>query len=146
MIEFHDFVIRVLFAGACGAVVGLDREIKGKPLGVRSYILVAIGSSALMSVTLGFALSGVAQDPAMSVDPTRLIQGLVGGIGFLGAGAIMSSDSDGRLRGVASGAAIWAVGAIGVACGLGYLKEAAFVSVLIFAVLNVFEWLAPRGK
>lgn len=99
-----------------------------------------------MAVKPGFALSGVAQDPAMSIDPTRLIQGLVGGIGFLGAGAIMSGDSDGRLRGVASGTAIWAVGSIGVACGLGHLKEAAFVSVLIFAVLNVFERLELRGR
>jgi putative Mg2+ transporter-C (MgtC) family protein len=146
VIEFHDFVIRVLFAGLCGLVVGLDREVKGKPLGVRAYMLVAIGSSSLMAVTLSFALSGMAEDPAMSVDPTRLIQGLVGGIGFLGAGAIMSSDSEGRLRGVGSGAAIWAVGSIGVACGLGYLKEAAFIAVLIFAVLNVFDLFAPRDE
>jgi len=77
MIEFWDFVGRVLFAGACGLIVGIDREIKGKPLGVGSYILVAIGSAALMAVTLNFALSSVANDPTMSVDPTRLIQSLI---------------------------------------------------------------------
>ena len=126
MIEFEEFVIRVLFAAACGLVVGLDREIKGKPLGAGVYVLVAIGSAALMTVTLNFALSSMAEDEAIAIDPTRLIQGIVGGIGFLGAGAIMSPSKDGRLKGVRSGAAIWAVGSIGVACGLGFLKEGRF--------------------
>jgi putative Mg2+ transporter-C (MgtC) family protein len=145
MVEFSDFVIRVLFAGACGLVVGLDREIKGKPLGAGTYVLVAIGSAALMAITLSFALSSMAEDDALSIDPTRLIQGIVGGIGFLGAGAIMSPSKDGRLKGVRSGAAIWAVGSIGIACGLGFLKEAAFIAALIFIVLNVFDWLQIRG-
>lgn len=146
MIEFNEFVVRVLFAGCCGLIVGLDREIKGKPLGAGAYVLVAIGSAALMTVTLNFALSNMVEDEAIQSDPTRLIQGIVGGIGFLGAGAIMSPGSNGRLKGVGSGAAIWSVGSIGVACGLGFLKEAAFISVLIFVVLNVFDWLHLRGN
>lgn len=146
MVEFTDFIFRVLFAGACGLLVGLDREIKGKPLGAGAYVLVAIGSAALMIVTLNFALSSMAEDEAIQSDPTRLIQGIVGGIGFLGAGAIMSPSKDGRLRGVGSGAAIWSVGSIGVACGLGYLKEAAFIAALIFIVLNIFDWLHIRGS
>lgn len=145
MIDFLEFTTRVLFAGGCGLVVGLDREIKGKPLGAGAYVLVAIGSAALMIVTLNFALSSMAEDNSVSIDPTRLIQGLVGGIGFLGAGAIMSPTKDGRLRGVGSGAAIWSVGSIGVACGLGYLKEAAFIAFLIFIVLNIFDWLNLRS-
>lgn len=146
MVEFTEFMFRVLFAGGCGLIVGLDREIKGKPLGAGAYVLVAIGSAALMVVTLNFALSSMAEDEAIRSDPTRLIQGIVGGIGFLGAGAIMSPSKDGRLRGVGSGAAIWAVGSIGVACGLGFLKEAAFLAVLIFIVLNIFDWLHIRGS
>lgn len=146
MVDFGEFILRVLFSGGCGLVVGLDREIKGKPLGAGAYVLVAIGSAALMTVTLNFALSGLAEDDAITIDPTRLIQGIVGGIGFLGAGAIMSPNDNGRLKGVRSGAAIWAVGSIGVACGLGYLKEAAFISVLIFVVLNIFDWLHLRGN
>jgi putative Mg2+ transporter-C (MgtC) family protein len=146
LIEFWDFALRVVFAGLCGCVVGIDREVKGKPLGARAYILVSIGSAALMVITLNFALGTLVSDPAINVDPTRMIQGLVGGIGFLGAGAIMSNTDSGRLRGVGSGAAIWAVGAIGVACGLGYLKEGAFLAVLIFLVLNMFDWLDSRKK
>jgi putative Mg2+ transporter-C (MgtC) family protein len=146
MVDFWDFAFRVLFAGVCDCIVGLDREIKGKPLGARAYILVSIGSAALMAITLNFGLSTLASDPAIKADPTRMIQDLVGGIGFLGVGAIMSNSEGGRLRGVGSGAAIWAVGAIGVACGLGYLKEGAFLSVLIFCVLNAFDWLDRRSK
>ncbi len=146
MIEYNEFILRVLFSGGCGLVVGLDREIKGKPLGAGAYILVAIGSAALMTITLNFALSSLADDAAMNIDPTRLIQGIVGGIGFLGAGAIMSPSDDGRLKGVRSGAAIWAVGSIGIACGLGFLKEAAFISALIFVVLNIFDWLHIRSS
>ena len=146
MVEFGEFALRVLFAGGCGLVVGLDREIKGKPLGAGAYVLVAIGSAALMVVTLNFALSSMAEDQAITADPTRLIQGIVGGIGFLGAGAIMSPGDSGRLKGVGSGAAIWTVGAVGVACGLGFFKEAAFVSVLVFVVLNLFDWLHVRTR
>ena len=144
MIEFSDFVLRVVVAGGCALVVGLDREIKSKPLGAGAYVLVALSSAALMVVTLSFGLSSVAQDDAMRIDPTRLMQGIVGGIGFLGAGAIMAPKDNGRLKGVRSGAAIWAVGSIGIACGLGFLKEAAFLSALVFIVLNLFDWLNLR--
>jgi len=139
MIEFTDFAFRTCFAGLCGLAVGLDREIKNKPLGARAYILVAMGSAALMTVTLNFSMSSIANDGDLTIDPTRLIQGIVGGIGFLGAGAIMSGDESGRLRGVGSGAAIWCSGAIGVASGLGYFAEAAFVAGLVFAVLNLHD-------
>ena len=146
MVEFSEFMLRTLFAGGCGLLVGLDREIKNKPLGAHAYILVALGSAALMVVTLNFSLSTMANDQDMTVDPSRLIQGIVGGIGFLGAGAIMSSNDSKRLRGVGSGAAIWGAGAIGIACGLGYLVEAAFLAAVTFAILNLHDWLENRAK
>lgn len=135
---FWEFASRVVFAGLCGLLIGIDREIRHKPMGAQAYILVAMSAAALMTLTLTFALSSLADDKDISLDPTRLIQGIVGGIGFLGAGAIMTKDDGSRLRGVGSGAAIWGAGAIGVACGLGYLKEAAFLSIMIFLVLNVY--------
>lgn len=136
--DFWEFASRTLFAGLCGLVIGIDREVREKPMGAQAYILVAMSAAALMTVTLSFSLGSFANDSDLSLDPTRLIQGIVGGIGFLGAGAIMTKDDGSRLRGVGSGAAIWGAGAIGVACGLGYLKEAAFLSVMIFLVLNVY--------
>lgn len=136
--DFWEFASRMLFAGLCGLVIGIDREVREKPMGAQAYILVAMSAAALMTVTLNFALSPFEDGRDLSLDPTRLIQGIVGGIGFLGAGAIMTKDGGSRLRGVGSGAAIWGAGAIGVACGLGYLKEAAFLSAMIFLVLNVY--------
>lgn len=145
MVEFPEFILRALFAGACGLLVGLDREIKNKPLGAHAYILVALGSASLMIVTLNFSLSSIANDGDMTIDPTRLIQGIVGGIGFLGAGAIMTGNDTNRLRGVGSGAAIWGAGAIGIACGLGYLKEAAFLAAVTFIILNLHDWFEKRA-
>lgn len=140
-VEFPDFVLRVIFAGLCGLVIGLDRRIKHKPLGARAYILIALGSSALMVVMVNFSLSPIADDDSIQIDPAKVIQGIVGGIGFLGGGAIIKNEDHGRLRGAASGAAIWAVGAVGVACGMGYLKEAAFLAMVIFAILGLPSWL-----
>jgi putative Mg2+ transporter-C (MgtC) family protein len=146
MIGLPEFLLRAAVAVALGLVVGLDREIKHKPLGARAYMLVALGASGMMMVTLNFSLSAVAQDPALSIDPTRLIQGIVGGIGFLGAGAILSRRDSGRVRGVGSGAAIRAVGGIGIGCGLGYLAEAAILALLALAILAGADWLESRGS
>ncbi|WP_224825087.1 MgtC/SapB family protein [Cognatishimia sp. MH4019] len=145
MIEFADFALRATVALGLGFLIGVEREMKAKPLGIRAYMLVSLGSAGLMMVTLNFSLSSVASDPALSVDPTRLIQGLVGGIGFLGAGAIISNSGDGRLRGVGSGAAIWGVGGIGIACGLGFLMEATFLAVLSFIILWGCDRLQAHG-
>lgn len=141
MIGFPEFVLRVVFAGLCGLLIGLDRRIKNKPLGARAYILIALGSAALMAVLVNFSLGPVADDDSIQIDPAKVVQGIVGGIGFLGGGAIIRNDRDGHLRGVASGAAIWGAGTIGIASGLGYLKEAAFVAILTFAVLGLPGWL-----
>lgn len=140
MISYSDFLFRIGAALVCGLLVGLDREIKSKPLGLRAYIMTATASAAWIMLTLNFSIetSGDASD--ISLDPTRIIQGLVGAIGFLGAGAIISSHEAGRLRGVASGAAVWAVGAIGVACGMGYVAEGFTLAVLYAALLLVYDF------
>ena len=139
--DHAQFVLRILAAGLCGLIVGIDREIKSKPLGARSFVLVCIGCCAWTMVTVNFSIAADAQLPELKADPTRVVQALVGAIGFLGAGAIISSRSEGRLRGVASGAAIWGVGAIGVAIGLGFLFEGFVLAAVYFLVLNVYGFL-----
>lgn len=143
MIEYSEFLSRIAAAAFCGFLVGIEREIKSKPLGARAYILTAAASATWMIFKLNFSIQTSEIDDGFSVDPTRLIQGLVGAIGFLGAGAIMSTTERGRLRGVASGAAIWGVGAIGVACGMGYVKEALTLAVLYGAVLFTYDVITP---
>lgn len=139
MIDYPEILLRVAVAAACGILVGIDREIKSKPLGARAYVLTASASAMWMIITLNFSVEAADLHEDLKVDPTRLIQGLVGAIGFLGAGAIIGTTDAGRLRGVASGAAIWGVGAIGIACGLGFLIEAVTLAVLYFLVLNLYD-------
>lgn len=137
-----EFLIRVVAGGFCGLLIGIDREIKRKPLGVRAYVLVSAASAAYMVLAMDLvrAVDG-------SPDPTRLVQGVVTGIGFLGAGAIMNrSDLHGSLRGVGSGAAVWCSGAVGVACGLGLILHGLCMALLILFVLTVIEWIISREQ
>ncbi|MCF6445843.1 MgtC/SapB family protein [Nereida sp. MMG025] len=145
MIDLWEFGLRASVAVILGFLIGFERESKSKPLGIRAYMLVCLGSAGLMMITMNYALS-ISQTSGLSADPTRLIQGLVGGIGFLGAGAIISNQSDGRLRGVGSGAAIWGVGGIGIACGLGFLAEAGILAVLTFVILTGCDRLQSEGQ
>lgn len=146
--DFYEFCLHaglaVLFAG----LLGLERSIKNKPVGVRTFMMVALGSACFTMITLNFAASTVAEvESAVSVDPTRVIQGIIGGIGFLGAGAIMSNaNGEGMVRGMGTGAAVWTVGAIGVACALGYLWEAGFVAAVALAILTIASWLENRAQ
>lgn len=139
-----ETALRLSMAMVFGLLIGLDREIKHKPVGVRTYMLVGLGSAAYTVVILGFGPIVSASGDNVSMDPTRLIQGLIGGIGFLGAGAMIGAQSSGdRVQGAATGAAIWVVGAMGVACGMGYYAYAALITGLALMVLFVYE-LAVR--
>lgn len=144
VVETTDFFLRVGLATLFGLIVGLDRQIKRKPLGAQAYMLISAGSAAMMILAMNYGAGAMAEEKAIGVDPTRVIQGILGGIGFLGAGAIISQNDDGRLRGVASGAAIWTVGGIGIAAGLGYLLEAGFLALLTYGILAGFEWLQSK--
>ncbi|MFV1528292.1 MULTISPECIES: MgtC/SapB family protein [unclassified Phaeobacter] len=138
MIAFDSFLLRCCLAVALGLLIGLDREIKHKPLGARAYMLICLGCCALTILTLN--LAAAAEEGTAAIDPSRTIQGIVGGIGFLGAGAVMSTTEAGRLRGVGSGAAIWVVGVVGIAVGFGFLAEATAVAVLSFLILTIVDW------
>ncbi|MCK0139255.1 MgtC/SapB family protein [Aliiroseovarius sp. F47248L] len=142
MIDYETFVIRSLVAMGLGLVVGLDREFKHKPLGMRAYMLVSLGAAAVCMVSLNIASEADAK--GVSFDLSRVVSGIVGGIGFLGAGAIMSNRSNGKLRGVGSGSLIWVVGIIGLAVGFGFVIEAATVTLLSFLILTLVGLLRDR--
>lgn len=114
---WSEVLLRLGTAAACGAVVGWDREWNRKPAGLRTMMMVSLGAASFILVTLS-ALDELANDnQADRLDPSRAIQGIVGGIGFLGAGTIIQAR--GSVQGVTTAAAIWVVGAMGIACGLG---------------------------
>ncbi len=142
------FLVRIVIAAACGAAVGWEREWRHKPAGLRTYMLVAMGSAAFTVAALRYALHPAADVGDVALDPTRVIQGIVGGIGFLGAGAILHSG--GSVEGLTTAAGVWVMGAIGVACGLGYYDIAittTLLSVFIVGVMGaISDWISGASR
>ena len=122
-------VLRLLVAGLMGALIGYDRERISSPAGLRTHILVSMGAAlfVIVPVQAGFSAD----------DISRVVQGLVAGIGFLGAGAILKQDSSMIVRGLTTAASIWLTAAIGIAAGLGQLATAIIATVFGLIVLNV---------
>lgn len=119
--ELTVIVVRVLSAAILGGAVGLDRERKGRAAGIKTHILVSIGSALFVLAPL---MADV--DPG---DVTRVMQGIVSGIGFLGAGAIIKLDRGERVEGLTTAAGIWMTSAIGMAAGMG-MEIVALVTTL----------------
>jgi putative Mg2+ transporter-C (MgtC) family protein len=122
-----DVVLRLVMAAIVGGIIGVDRERARKPAGIRTLMLVSIGSALFTVISIyGFG------DPA---DPSRLAAGIVVGIGFLGAGVILHSEKG--VMGLTTAAAVWAVAAIGVAFGCGLYLIAVATAVLILVALRL---------
>ncbi len=136
-VEIYDVVIRILSAALCGGLLGWEREVSDKPAGLRTNMLVAIGAStaALAALQLYHAIADTYPGKVVSADPVRIVSGVIGGLGFLGAGAIIQSQ--GQVQGMTTAATIWVVGGIGVACGLGNYLLAVTTVIVTFLVLYV---------
>lgn len=134
-------LLRTITAVVLGGVVGMQREQTGKPAGLRTHMLVCLGTAV---VVLG--CSGVAMDMA---GLSRVIQGIVTGIGFIGAGTILKLTAEREIQGLTTAAGLWMTAAIGVAVGLGALGIAVIATVLTVIVLSLQgleEFLNSRGK
>ena len=121
-----EMVLRLLLAAALGAIIGYQRERAAKPAGLRTHILICIGA-ALFTVASLYGFGAVA-------DPARVAAGIVAGIGFLGAGAIIRREG-GIVEGLTTAATIWAVAAIGLAAGAGLYIAAAVTTAVVSIVL-----------
>ena len=138
----QDSGLRLLAAAILGGLLGLDREVKDKPLGLRTNMLVSIGACSFGLIVMDLAEMFRQMGDLGHVDPARVVEGIVGGIGFLGTGAIIQSR--GEVVGATTGATIWVVGAIGLACGFGLYLHAALVAVISFFVLSVLGMVTRR--
>jgi putative Mg2+ transporter-C (MgtC) family protein len=122
--------VRLLVAVALGGLLGYERETKGVAAGLRTHMLVALGAALFVLVPI---------QAGMSVpDMSRVLQGVVSGIGFLGAGAIIKLSQDREIRGVTTAASIWLTAAIGIAAGMGMEMTAilsTFLALIILALL-----------
>lgn len=134
--ELTRSLLRLMFAVVCGAVIGYERERTGKAAGLRTHMLVAAGSGLAVIVAVEADLG----PDALS----RVIQGLVTGIGFLGAGAILKRSAPGVIHGLTTAAGIWMTAVTGIAAGLGRFGIALAAAVLAWCVLSLLQVLERR--
>ena len=138
--QITRILLRLLLAAALGGVLGYEREHQGKAASLRTHMLVAMGAALFVLVP---------QQAGMAVpDLSRVIQGIVAGIGFLGAGAIIKNHhgSEGDVQGLTTAAGVWLTAAIGIACGLGREATAVLSTLLALLVLAGVPRLLERGK
>lgn len=136
-----DWFLRLICATVAGMILGLDREIRHRPVGVRTYMMVSLGAAIFTIVSVEMARDMTAA--GLSADPSRVLQGLVGGLGFLGAGAIIQGNN--HVGGMATAASLWVAGAVGLASGLGYATIALSAAALAAAILWISRFMENRG-
>ena len=133
---FSEAMSHLLIAFICGGIVGLDRQLRGKPVGLRPCMIVVLTTTLLVDI------GNVATEGAG--DPSRMMSAIVTGVGFLGGGVILSHG--GEVRGITTAALIWALAAVGIVIGLGFgLTALAFTLIIKAMMLSVdlIEYLFP---
>jgi len=141
-----ETVVRLVVALMLGAAVGLERSYHGRPAGFRTHALVGLASSALMLVTVYEAEWFRAAEGGIraAIDPTRMAQGIMTGIGFLGAGVIMKEGLS--VRGLTTAASIWTTAGIGILVGIGLYVPAGLTTALTLGALGGFRWIERHIK
>jgi putative Mg2+ transporter-C (MgtC) family protein len=134
----YELLLRPVLALVAGALVGLERSYRGRAAGLRTYSLVCLGSALLVALA-----DRLMQSPGGGVgDSTRVIQGIVTGIGFLGAGVIVKEGFS--VRGLTTAASIWVISAIGITIGCGYYLLGALATALTLALLSILRNIEDR--
>lgn len=136
--QIARITLRLLVAAALGGLLGYEREKQGKSAGVRTHMLVAIGAALFVLIPQ--------QAGASTADLTRVLQGLVAGVGFLGAGAIILGTKQVETRGLTTAAGIWVTAAIGVAAGMGRESTAVLSTLVALFVLSVVPWIVRDNR
>jgi putative Mg2+ transporter-C (MgtC) family protein len=137
-----EILARLTAALVCGALIGYERSFHGRPAGFRTHALVCTASSLLMLVTVYEAHWMGRASGLVQIDPTRMAQGIMTGIGFLGAGVIIKEGLS--VRGLTTAASIWITSAIGILAGIGFYFPMAVAVVLTLGVLSFFRWIERR--
>ena len=131
--QITRIALRLLVAAALGGLLGYEREQEGKSAGMRTHMLVAIGAALFVLIPQ--------QAGASAADLTRVLQGLIAGVGFLGAGAIILGTKQVETQGLTTAAGIWVTAAIGVAAGMGRESTAILSTLVALFVLSVVPWI-----
>ncbi|PZQ01004.1 MAG: methyltransferase [Variovorax paradoxus] len=120
-------VLRLALAALLGGLLGIEREAKGKAAGVRTHMLVSMGAAMFVLASQQFDIG--------AADMSRVLQGVIAGVGFLGAGTILKGDAESQVKGLTTAAGIWMTAAIGVAAGLGKESTAILATLLTLAIM-----------
>jgi putative Mg2+ transporter-C (MgtC) family protein len=141
-----ETVVRLVVALVMGAAIGLERSYHGRPAGFRTHALVGLASSALMllSVYESEWFRSVPEGARAALDPTRMAQGIMTGIGFLGAGVIMKEGLS--VRGLTTAASIWTTAGIGILVGAGLYLPAGLTTAAALGALGGFRWIESHIK
>ena len=136
--QITHITLRLVVAAALGGLLGYEREQQGKSAGVRTHMLVAIGAALFILVPQQAGVS--------TADLTRVLQGLIAGVGFLGAGAIIVGTKQMEAKGLTTAASIWVTAAIGVAAGMGRESTALISTLVALFILSVVPWIYRAHK
>ncbi|HZY18861.1 MAG TPA: MgtC/SapB family protein [Ramlibacter sp.] len=140
--QFTQVVLRLLIAALLGGLIGIERELAAKPAGLRTHMLVALGSAMFILVPLQ---AGIEME-----DLSRVIQGLLAGVGFLCAGAILKAANEDQVHGLTTSASLWMTAAIGMGAGLGREATAVLSTLLALGILSLEgplrRWLGRRHR
>lgn len=131
--HFSDFIFGISICFLLSFILGLERQVRRRSLGLRTMILVALGS--YMFVSLSFLITGY------QIDITRIAAGVVAGIGFLGAGVIIKDNEKNQVKGLTTAATLWCDSAIGVMCAAGFIKEAIVSSIFVLLTNIILRYL-----
>lgn len=133
LMQITRITLRLLVAASLGGLLGYEREQQGKSAGGRTHMLVAIGAALFVLIP---------QQAGASIgDLTRVFQGLIAGIGFLGAGAIITGTKQMETRGMTTAAGIWVTAAVGMAAGMGRESTAVLSTIITLFILSVVPWI-----
>lgn len=141
---YPEITLRLLAALGVGAIIGMERSYRSRPAGFRTHALVCLSTALLMLLTVYESrwVPEEIQSGRLALDPTRMAQGIMTGIGFLGAGVIMKDGLS--VRGLTTAASIWITAAIGILIGIGFYFPAAMATLLTIGTLSVFHWIESR--
>jgi len=139
-LDLGDIFLRLLAATGAGGVVGLNRDLADKPIGVRTLALVSLGAATVSAA--GIQVQGLAENPdALSRVVQGIIQGVMAGISFIGAGVILRNVATRNVEGLTTAATVWVSAALGIACGLGAWRTIAIAIPLTLVMLFATGWI-----
>jgi putative Mg2+ transporter-C (MgtC) family protein len=143
ILEFEDIALRLGAASLSGALIGINRDMRNKPIGARTLGLVALGTATVAVAAIQFP--GMAENPdAASRVVQGIIQGLMTGISFIGAGVVLRDSETKTVEGLTTAATVWVTAALGIACGLAAWRSVVIAVPIAFTLLVAVPWIGRK--